>query len=195
MNLEKSFAPQDSIPPYHKFFQINRMGLPLSWADNFKCALVILLTVALQIRLENSLLAEGWIIFFGLVCYVAMRYWLLRLRYPETGEIELKDDLIVFPACLSNNETVSFSHEKMSAVEIYCFRGKSGIVLSSIQFRQGQRLVKINWLGTEIGPIEQELQKLGVKTTRIFWQPGVYVAIFLLIFATAMFLAAYLIRG
>lgn len=174
-------------PPVNQSFQVTRLGLPLSFADNVKCGLVLLLTASLQIRLQHTILAEGWIIFFGLVGYLIMRYWLLRHRYPVVGEIELTSDLIIFPDCLTIAKKTAFDLNDEISFTFHFWKGKSGPVLSSVEIIQGHQRVKVNWLGLDLAEFERAVIARRLPNQREEWNANRPVIIFLLIASAIVF--------
>lgn len=170
-----------------KSFQIALMGLPLSRGDNLKCALVLLLTLSLQIRLQHTVLAEGWIIAAGLAGYALMRYWLLSRRYPETGEIEVDASEMRFPGSVNQQNPRAFKLAEIDAVEFFFWRGKSGDVLSSVEVRCANESVRINWLCLDLQEFEREMQRRGLPVQRRVWNPS-FLLVGISIFCLVIFL-------
>lgn len=194
MNIDNQDSEKKLImPPAFKSFQVTRMGLPLNWSDNLKSGMVLALTAALQIRLQSTILAEGWIIFFGLIGYLMMRYWLLRLRYPDVGEIELKENEIAFPGCLDQGKAKQFSFSDISDIVIYTWKGRSSIVLSSVEIFTRVDRVKLNWLALDLAEFEREVTARGLPCRREMWNPNLIVAAVLFVVMTVL-LGAFLVR-
>lgn len=168
------------MPPNREVFEITRMGLPMSLKDNLLCGLVIVLAIGLQIRLSHTFLAEGLIAFAGFIGYVAMRYWLLTRRYPTPGDLVIEDGVIYFPASVNGGQADSFDLSNC-IVKFYVNRGKSGVSKTSVEFRHGLQVVKINSLSIDLDQLDKALTALGVSIQREFWQMGLYVVGVLLI--------------
>ncbi len=185
MSIEnQNQAPKAESPPINQSFQVTRMGLPLDRVDNIKCALVLLLTASLQIRLQHTILAEGWIIFFGLTGYLVMRYWLLRHRYPVVGAIELKADSIIFPDCIDQGKNTIFELKDEISFIFYFWKGKSGPVLSSVEIIQNKERIKVNWLGLDLAEFERAIIARKLPNRREEWNANRPIIIFLVIATT-----------
>ena len=180
------------MPPDRAVFEITRMGLPLNLKDNLICGLVIVLAIDLQIRLSHTFLAEGLIAFAGFIGYVAMRYWLLTRRYPEPGDLVIENGVIYFPASVNGGLTDSFQLFNC-IVKFYLSRGKSGVSRTSVEFRHGLQVVRINSLSIDLDQLEKALTARGISIQREYWQIGFYAVGFLII-AILIFIALMVLR-
>ena len=159
---------QSEKPPQQEIIELGKLGLPLSWSDNFKCGLVILLFIALQIRFSNTIMAEGWFAFLGFVAYLAMRIWLLNCRYPEIGDIILKEDSIEFPPCVNNGKPETISLRMISRIIVFIQQGKFNSK-TSIVFHIGQRQIKINWLSVDLDGFVKKLKAKSLPVIEKKW--------------------------
>jgi len=186
-------AAETPRPPVRNVFAVKLLGLPLSRHDNLVCFMVIVLVVLLQIRLQHTVLGEGWLVFFGFIGYVALRLWLLNRRYPDPGEIVLEADRISLPGSLNAGKPELILFSDLKAVTAAFFKTKGGGQnLTSLEFDTGFRSYCVNWLATDLNLLERELSKRGIKVTRV---AGIYerliglvlvafVILLLLIFST-----------
>ncbi|MGM0600236.1 MAG: hypothetical protein ACQETH_10520 [Candidatus Rifleibacteriota bacterium] len=179
-------------PPQQEIIELGKLGLPLPWSDTFKCALVILLFIALQIRFSNTILAEGWFAFFGFVAYMAMRIWLLNRRYPEIGDIVLKEDSIEFPPCVNDGKAETLRLNMINRIEVFIQQGKYNSK-TSIVFHSGQKQIKINWLSVDLEGFVKKLKAQGLPVIEKKWSLAVpmllIVSIGVLIFILALTLS------
>lgn len=180
MNLESEKSENNGLlRPVS--FPVGRLGLPLSFNDNLVCALVILLAIALQVRLHNTLLGEGWFALLGFIGYVAIRLWYLRRRYPDPGDLIVAKDEIIVPASLNNgNATVIHFHD-LKRVEVFIFKGRHSNPFTSVVLFSGRETVRINWLALELNKLERELIARNIPVTRTQWSAEKYVLAFALI--------------
>lgn len=174
--------------PDREVFEITRMGLPLNLNDNLTCGLVIVLAIALQIRLSGTFWAEGTIAFLGFIGYISLRYWLLRRRYPEPGELIIDGSQLHLPASVNGGVDDSFELSNC-VVKIYIMGGRSQSY-SSIVFRHGCQQAKINWLAIELTKLEKALLAHKVYAQKEIWTPAVYALAFMVLALVA--LAVYL---
>lgn len=173
--------------PNREVFEITRMGLPLNLNDNLLCGLVIVLAIALQIRLSNTFLAEGLIAFGGFVGYLAMRYWILTRRYPEPGDLVIEDGLLSVPPSVNGGIATSFELSNC-LVKMYYHKGKSGDLPSSIIFRLGAKVVKVNSLSIDLDKLEKTLTARSVFIQKDYWSMGVYALALMIIGSLAVLL-------
>ncbi|MFZ5952570.1 MAG: hypothetical protein ACOYXC_17850 [Candidatus Rifleibacteriota bacterium] len=184
---------EKTSPPNPRFFPVALFGLPLNRSDNFKCLLVVMLTVSLQIRMADTFLAEGWIALGGLIGFALMRYWLLGRRYPDSGEVRIDDQSISFPGSVHGGIPVTVSLEEIKSVTFFYFKNKGNEMISSVIFKWPGNRIKVNWLGIDLNGLERALEKVGQRTQRELWNPayrviGIMVAIgFLISLATFIY--------
>lgn len=172
--------------PDREVLEITLLGLSLDLKDNLTCGLVIVLAIALQIRLSNTFLAEGLIVFGGIVGYISMRYWLLSRRYPEPGDLVIENGMLHIPPSVNGGLPTSF--ELANCIVLMNFhRGKSGDNPTSVIFRFGGRMVKINSLSIDLGKLERALVTRHVLVQKDYWYMGVYAIAFMLIAALSFF--------
>jgi hypothetical protein len=180
------------MPPNREVFEITRLGLPLELQGNLVCFMVIVLAIALQIRLSHTFLAEGIIAFGGFIGYVAMRYWLLTRRYPTPGDLVIENGVIYFPASVNGGLADSFELSNC-IVKFYVNQGKSGPSKTSVEFRHGLQVVRINSLSLDLDQLDKALAARGVSIQREFWQIGLYAVGFMFI-AILVFIAFMVLR-
>lgn len=180
LKMSDSENEEDSGRPFmvpdREVFEITRMGLPLDLKDNLICGLVILLAISLQIRLSGTFWAEGLIGFGGFIGYVSMRYWLLRRRYAEPGELVIDAARLHLPASVNGGVDDSVDLVNCTA-KIYVMSGRS-TSYSSIVIRHGFQQVKINWLGLELSKLEKALLARNVRVQQEIWTPALYALAF-----------------
>jgi hypothetical protein len=191
--VEKVDTQQEVVtPPKRSFLAVTRMGLPLSLSDNIKCALVIVLAIMLQLRFHYTIFAEGAFAFLGFIGYVIFRYWLLRRRYPEVGEIKVLEDHIELPPCLNDGKPEKLFFEDIRSVTLFALTGRNELLTSMVLVR-GLEKFKINWLATELDKLERELNDRGLKVVRQNWSPAIFflvvMLVLLLVFAIGLFLS------
>ncbi len=188
---------EKTILPNPIFFPVALFGLPLDRTDNFKCLLVIFLTVSLQIRMADTFLAEGWIALGGLIGFAMMRYWLLSRRYPDSGEIRIDNQSVSFPGSINGGEPVTISLEDLKSVTFFYFKNKGNDMISSVVFKWPGNRIKVNWLGADLNGLERALEKTRLHKQRELWNPafhivGIVLAIgFLLSLATFIYNTIY----
>jgi hypothetical protein len=179
-------------PPQQEIIELGKLGLPLPWSDTFKCGLVILLFIALQIRFSDTIFAEGWFAFFGFVAFLAMRIWLLNRRYPEIGDIILKEDSIEFPPCVNNGKAETIGLNMISRIVVFIQQGKYNSK-TSIVFHSGQKQIKINWLSVDLDGFVKKLRAQGLPVIEKKWNLAVpmliIVSVGMLIFILALALS------
>ncbi|MEW6708215.1 MAG: hypothetical protein AB1403_00170 [Candidatus Riflebacteria bacterium] len=192
-NANPENQQEKTPPPNPRFFPVALFGLPLDRGDNFKCLLVVFLTVSLQIRMADTFLAEGWIALGGLVGYALMRYWLLGRRYPDIGEIRIDNQSISFPGSIHGGEPVTVSLEDLKSVTFFYFKNKGNDTISSVVFKWPGNRIKVNWLGIDLNGLERAMERAGHHTQRELWNPayrvmGIFLAIgFLISIATFIY--------
>jgi hypothetical protein len=167
----------NSEPSSTVSLDVTRMGLPLSKADNFKCFLVIVLAIMLQIRFHNTIFAEGIIAFSGFIGYVIFRYWLLRLRYPEVGSLVLNDETIELPPCLYGKTGEKIAIADTRSLTFYLLTGRGNGVLSSFVILRGVEKIKINWLATDLSQLKIELKNRNINFEIKEWNLVIYLLI------------------
>ncbi len=172
---------QEVAPPNKSYFNVTRMGLPLSLSDNIKCALVIVLAIMLQLRFHYTIFAEGAFAFLGFIGYVIFRYWLLRRRYPEVGEIKVLDDHIELPPCINGGKPAKLFFEDIRSITLFALTGRGKDLLTSMVLMRGLEKFKINWLATELDKLERELNDRGLNVVRQKWSLAVYFLVGLLV--------------
>ncbi|HAE38620.1 MAG TPA: hypothetical protein DCG57_08275 [Candidatus Riflebacteria bacterium] len=175
------------MAPNREVFEVTRLGLPLDLKDNLICGLVIVFAIALQVRLNKTFLAEGLIAFAAFIGYVAMRYWVLTRRYPEPGDLVIEDGLLSVPPSLNGGIASSFELSNCF-VKMYFHKGKSGDLPSSIIFRLGAKVVKINSLSIDLGKLEKALTARSVFIQKDYWSMGVYALALMIIGSLAVLL-------
>lgn len=190
--IEEHKSQQAPIPPDKKVFAIGRMGLPLNLRDNMVCLLIILLAISLQIRLQNTLLGEGWFALLGFLGFIGVRYWLLSRRYPIIDDLEIDEKEIFIPACLNNGFELRIPLEDVRMVEVNIMKGRNDIH-TSLVIDSGRNRIKINLLAVELIRLENDLVERNVKQQRHYWTPVVYFVIFTIL-AVLVLSAVYLLR-
>ncbi len=147
---------------------IFRLGLPLDVRGNFICGLEIALIAMLQFRFLNTPLSEGWIIGAGVIGFVALRYFLLRLKYPIVEPILLGQDHMVIPACLLNNKPKRIIPlEDIRSVKFFFSKRKGGgRNLTSLDVNAApDNNFRINWLMADLRKIQIYFEDNQVKYT------------------------------
>ena len=165
-----------AVPPVRDVFPVSIWGLPLNLKDNLICGLVFLLTLALQIRLNNTRFGEGWLVLPGLIGYLALRFWLLQLRYPDPGEVVVGADRVILPVSVTGGTLEEIVFADCRQVNAVFFKNRGGSeTLTEIEFSGAWQHGRVNWLVVDLQHLERVLTRRGVRVTRI---PSPYERIF-----------------
>ncbi|HNX74946.1 MAG TPA: hypothetical protein PLM07_01075 [Candidatus Rifleibacterium sp.] len=174
--IETTSPGPPPVPPVRDVFPVSIWGLPLNFKDNLLCSLIIILALALQIRLNNTPLGEGWLVLPGLISYLALRFWLLQLRYPDPGEIVVGTDRVILPVSVTGGaiEEVVFADCRQVRASFFKTRGGTE-TLTEIEFSGAWQHCRVKWLVVDLHQFERVLIRRGVQVTR---HPSAYERIF-----------------
>ena len=163
-----SDRPELVPPPPRETFVVRLWGLPLGYKDNFICALVLIMTLALQIRLQNTWFGEGWLVFPGIVTYLALRLWFLARRYPSPGEIVIDADRVTLPPSITGDKKEVIIFADCSQVNAVYFKTRGGSEnVTCIEFAVSLQTWRVNWLAADLNKFERVLVRRGVRVARV----------------------------
>ncbi len=155
-------------PPLRDVFAVRLWGLPLNFKDNFVCALILLMTLALQVRLQNTWLGEGWLVLPGLIAYLALRLWFLNRRHPSPGEIVIEADRVALPASITGERPEVILFADCSLINAVFFKTRGGSEnVTSIEFTVSLQTWRVNWLTADLNQFERVLVRRGVRVNRV----------------------------
>ncbi len=168
-------------PEFAEKFDVKLFGLTLCWRDNLVCLLPVALAVALQIRFNQTVFAEGFFALFAFIAYVVMRLWLVNRRFPEPGQIEVDVDSISIPASLANGQPEKIQFADITRLQLFLYHGRQGFFPTSLVIWRGFFWVRIPWLAADLEALIRVLEARNCRMSREPYSPAVLIALLALV--------------